>query len=120
MRLPAQRIPHELRSPGRANQPRAAILANRLDHHCHSCGGYGCITGGGGVMKNQQDLYTSQERVQNSPESVHIAQPGREPLTDDQIQEIYISEYNKGHHGRDFENLFARGIERAHHIGISK
>jgi hypothetical protein len=72
------------------------------------------------ALKNKQDLYTSQERVQNSPESVHIVQPVQVPLTDEQIQEIYISEYNKGHHGRDFENLFARGIERAHHIGGDK
>jgi hypothetical protein len=71
-------------------------------------------------MKNEQDLYTSQERVQISPKDVHIAQPVRAPLTDEQIQEIYISEYNKGHRGRDFENLFARGIERAHNIGVTK
>jgi hypothetical protein len=49
-----------------------------------------------------------------------FAQPVQVSLTDEQIQEIYISEYNKGHHGRDFENLFARGIERAHHIGGDK
>jgi hypothetical protein len=48
------------------------------------------------------------------------AQPVPEPLSDEQIQEIYISEYNKGHHGRDFENLFARGIEQAHGIGGDK
>jgi hypothetical protein len=48
------------------------------------------------------------------------AQPVPEPLSDDQIQEIYISEYKKGYHGRDFENLFARAIERAHHIGGDK
>jgi hypothetical protein len=48
------------------------------------------------------------------------AQPVQEPLTDDQIQEIYRRTYNMGHHGRDFENLFARGIERAHHIGCDK
>jgi hypothetical protein len=49
-----------------------------------------------------------------------FAQPVQVPLTDAQIQEIYISEYNKGHHWRDFENLFARAIERAHHIGGDK
>jgi hypothetical protein len=51
------------------------------------------------------------------------AQPGRErlvPLTDDQIQGIYRRTYKKGHHGRDFENLFARGIEAAHGIGGDK
>jgi hypothetical protein len=47
-------------------------------------------------------------------------QPVRGPLSNDQIQEIYISEYNMGHHGRDFENAFARAIERAHHIGGDK
>jgi hypothetical protein len=72
------------------------------------------------ALKNKQDLYTSQERVQNSPESVHIAQPVWGPLSDEQIQEIYISEYNKGHHGRDFETAFARAIEHAHNIGGDK
>jgi hypothetical protein len=55
MRLPAQRIPHTLQSPWRANRTRAAIRAYRLDHHCHSCGGYGRITGGGGVMQHTVD-----------------------------------------------------------------
>jgi hypothetical protein len=32
------------------------------------------------ALKNKQDLYTSQERVQNSPESVHIAQPTAMPF----------------------------------------
>ena len=41
-------------------------------------------------------------------------QAKRVPMTDDQIQEIYIRTYNVGHHGRDFENAFARAIE-AHH-----
>jgi hypothetical protein len=32
------------------------------------------------ALKNKRDLYTSQERVQNSPESVHIAQPTAMPF----------------------------------------
>jgi hypothetical protein len=32
------------------------------------------------ALKNKQDLYTSQERVQNSPKSVHIAQPTAMPF----------------------------------------
>jgi hypothetical protein len=201
MRLLPQRIPNALQSPGRANQPRAAIRANRHNHHCHSCGGYGCIVGGGGVMQhtveklmalaydyadNYADSYEVEQdnhglriarealrtaltealqaaqpvshalrpwekailapphpghfgipkehwetaqnyanvwhnnRLEATRPNQEVAQPVLAPLTDEQIQAIYISEYNKGHHGRDFENLFARAIERAHHIGISK
>jgi len=42
------------------------------------------------------------------------------PMTDDQIQEIYIRTYNIGHHGRDFENAFARAIEAHHGIHAPK
>jgi hypothetical protein len=45
------------------------------------------------------------------------AQPVREPLTLDRIQEIYINTYSLGYHGRDFEMAFVRAIERAHGIG---
>lgn len=43
-----------------------------------------------------------------------VQQAKRVPLTDDQIQEIYIHTYTAVDHGRDFENAFARAIE-AHH-----
>jgi hypothetical protein len=62
----------------------------------------------------------TNQNISEYPEKDISAQPVRAPLTDDQIQAIYISEYNQGHHGRDLENLFARGIERAHNIGVGQ
>jgi hypothetical protein len=40
----------------------------------------------------------------------------QKPLTTEQIQSAYIRAYNGGDHGRDFENAFARAIEKAHGI----
>ena len=41
------------------------------------------------------------------------AQPERAPLSDDEIQTIYLRTYNEGFHGRNLEIAFARAIEAA-------
>ena len=43
-------------------------------------------------------------------------QPKSEPLTDDEIQQIYFQVYNDGFSGRSLETAFARAIEAKHGI----
>jgi hypothetical protein len=44
------------------------------------------------------------------------SKPVQNPLTYEQIQQLYIKAYNGGDHGRDFETAFVKEIEAAHGI----
>ena len=47
-----------------------------------------------------------------------LGQPEPMKLTNDEIRAIYTRTYNEGHHGRDFENAFARAVLAAAKGGV--
>jgi glutamate-1-semialdehyde aminotransferase len=62
------------------------------------------------MFVSQAENY-AQWRISNN-----LERQVQKPLTTEQIQSAYIRAYNGGDHGRDFENAFARAIEKAHGI----
>ena len=63
-----------------------------------------------GAALNIQN-YLEKDISQAPPKAA--AQPERAPLSNDEIQTIYVTTYRKGLHGRNFERAFARAIEAA-------
>ena len=55
----------------------------------------------------------SAGKVDRQIRAIMQAQPERAPLSDDEIQTIYLRTYNEGFHGRNLEIAFARAIEAA-------
>ena len=49
--------------------------------------------------------------IWDGEEPLRTAQPSQAvELSDEEIQTIYLSTYNEGHHGRNLETAFARAI----------
>ena len=83
------------------DQARAAImLATTKTQECGMCGYVGTKTDAVGQCPR-----CHWDELQ--------AQPERAPLSDDEIQTIYLRTYNEGFHGRNLEIAFARAIEAA-------
>ena len=65
------------------------------------------------VQQAQPSQYGSPELQALILDKLQQAQPERAPLSDDEIQTIYLRTYNEGFHGRNLEIAFARAIEAA-------
>ena len=68
------------------------------------------------VSSKAQALVDSGKSVQVNAmlvEALEQAQPERAPLSDDEIQTIYLRTYDEGFYGRGLEIAFARAIEAA-------